>query len=410
MDSQTRPTPSLLAHLDTRTWLERWSREAIEAGDAIALDVSDEMRTTGWLGSPPATVEQVRAAEAKLGRKLPPSLQEFYAVTNGWPVLSMAFDALRPVHELGWVRDLDPELVAIWSETESGDEPNAEEYHDGSPLLRRSLLLNTGTDHFLLDPARQIPNPHGDEPEWAAVGFTSWHPGAGEADWSFRAGLEDHYATFIRFDAPDSQTRQEVAEQVEHAYRGLLKGERSHADVLKEATKFGNDRARVLRTQAQILGQAHSGSSRISNLDLRVPEIADDPAVLEDLLPLLVYGSLGPGYENDRRALERTMELAPERCLNRLRELVATFRRGDDLRADFGYAPAFAKAVDEARSLAAAGRGEEAFGHIVRGLKHWRPLSGGHLAPMGLLWDHDLAPVMADRQRRRAVLETQRGR
>ncbi len=171
-----RPIRSLLAHLDTRTWLERWSREALEAGDEIALDVTEQMRTTGWIGSPPASAQQVRDAETKLGRKLPPSLKDFYAVTNGWPVLSMGFDALRPVQELGWVRDLESELVAIWSSTEPDDETYAQEPDDGSFLLRRSLLLNTGTDHFLLDPARLTFGRLQNEPEWAAVGFTQLVP------------------------------------------------------------------------------------------------------------------------------------------------------------------------------------------------------------------------------------------
>ncbi len=65
--------------------------------------------------------------------------------------------------------------------------------------------------------------------------------------------------------------------------------------------------------------------------------------------------------------------------------------------------------VDEARSLAAAGRGQESFNHLVNGLKQWRPRSSGHLAPMGLLWDEELAGVMADPTRRRASLETKRG-
>lgn len=376
VDSEMRPIRSLLAHLDTRTWLERWSREALEAGDEIALDVTEQMRTTGWIGSPPASAQQVRDAETKLGRKLPPSLKDFYAVTNGWPVLSMGFDALRPVQELGWVRDLESELVAIWSSTEPDDETYAQEPDDGSFLLRRSLLLNTGTDHFLLDPARLTFGRLQNEPEWAAVGFTSWYPGAGEADWSFRAGLEDHYATFVRFHSPGSRTRQEVAEQVEVAYQLLLEGDRARADVLDRAVSFGDHRADVLRSQLHILDGRHDSPSHISDLDLRKPEIAEDPAVFEDLLPLLVLGCPG----NDRQALDRTIERAPQQLAHRLRELLATFQREPGLRADFSYAPAFAVTVDEARSLAAAGRGQESFNHLVNGLKQWRPLSSGHLA------------------------------
>ncbi|MCX5097256.1 SMI1/KNR4 family protein [Streptomyces sp. NBC_00365] len=36
-----------------------------------------------WLGFAPASEVEVAAAEARLGRRLPPSLREFLLVTNG---------------------------------------------------------------------------------------------------------------------------------------------------------------------------------------------------------------------------------------------------------------------------------------------------------------------------------------
>jgi hypothetical protein len=67
----------------------------------------------------------------------------------------------------------------------------------------------------------------GTDSEWATTCWTSWYPGAGRQQPSFRAGVESHYASFVCFEAPDSVTHAEVAAQVEDAYQRALRGNRS---------------------------------------------------------------------------------------------------------------------------------------------------------------------------------------
>lgn len=120
--------------------------------------------------------------------------------------------AVRSVQELGWVVDLDPELVRIWDESTADLEPEGSAPEPS--LLKRALLLSIGSDCFLLDPGRVDGTG-----EWASCGFTSWYPGAGEPTSSFRAGMDGHYANFVRFTAPESMTRAEVAAQVPRCTR-----------------------------------------------------------------------------------------------------------------------------------------------------------------------------------------------
>ncbi|GAB3274797.1 hypothetical protein [Kineosporia babensis] len=378
---------SLLSHLSLRSWLERWSQEAIEQAEAIGLNVTDEMRASGWIGAEPASAPAVAAAEARLGRALPPSLREFYAVTDGWPVLSMDFGGIRPVGEIGWTRDLDPDLIEAWP---ADQEPDAD---DGAPLLRRSLLLNTGPDRFLLDPA------HVEQNEWAAVSFTSWYPGAGEQQPSFRAELEDHYATFVNFDVPRSQTRAEIADQVEHAYRSLLAGRREEEDIFEQAGRFGDERAQVLAIQVNALTGAPADHS---DLIWRSRAVTGDAAVQNDLLPLLVIGALDPAAGEEHRMTSFSQSAPPE-FASQARQLAVRYRFERGLTASFSRTPVFARAVDQARALIQAGRENEAFDVVLGGLRPWTPESGMHLAPLGLLWDKELGPLMTAERRRRLL-------
>jgi cell wall assembly regulator SMI1 len=68
-----------------RPFLQRWSEEWIDSHDPEKERELDEAAVRDrWLGFAPASEEEIAAAEARLGRTLPPSLREFLAVTNGW--------------------------------------------------------------------------------------------------------------------------------------------------------------------------------------------------------------------------------------------------------------------------------------------------------------------------------------
>lgn len=389
----------MLEHLDWAELLRRWSQEALDHADDLNLYVTPAMRSSGWIGEPPAPPGAVAAAEHRIGRPLPPSYRSFVELADGWPVTSFNFGAVRPLASIGWVADLDPYLIEIYEET-TGDLRWPEDSIDGPPLLRRSLLLSTGTDNFLLDPGRVDA-----AGEWAACNFTNWNPGAGKHAPSFRAGLEGHYASFVRFEAPDSVTHAEVAAQVESAYLAALRGDRSQEHVLSAARFFGSVRADALEFQVHELAGQVDGALSIGSLAFG--ELGPDPALLDDLLPLFVAAALDPRTGHSW-ALDLAISRASEQPQERLRTLAAEYQRTGGLDADFSYAPAFAAAVSSARALLRQGRDEHAFAQIVDGLPSWQPLSPLQLAPMGLLWDHELASLIKQ-ERRLRVLYASRG-
>ncbi|MFI6800557.1 SMI1/KNR4 family protein [Streptosporangium canum] len=57
--------------------------------------------------------------------RLPPSYREFLQVTNGWDEYSHSCLRLMPLAEVGWTRDVDPELARIWDQLE--DDPDSQD-------------------------------------------------------------------------------------------------------------------------------------------------------------------------------------------------------------------------------------------------------------------------------------------
>ena len=205
-------------------------------------------------------------------------------------MLSFDFGQVRPVAELDWVANAGPGLYAVVCADHGYEWPPDSD--DGPALMNRALLLGTGTDNFLYDTGRV-----GADGEWATTCWTSWNPGAGGQQPSFRAGLESHYASFARFKARDSVTHAEVAGQVEDAYQRSLRGDRTGEGVISRARHFGSPRADVLEQQLNVLASKYRAET--SMLTPAKSEYAEDPAMLADLWPMLVVGALAVSAASD---------------------------------------------------------------------------------------------------------------
>lgn len=130
------------------------------------------------LGKEGSGVEEERLVEFErlMGVRLPPSYREFLRVTDGWER-----GGLRALTDVGWLRELDAELVDIW---DGGAGPSDEEYfvygaeqdsiNFRPEYLRDMLLIGDGDDgSYLLNP-RVVT----DQGEWEAWYMAPWMPGA----------------------------------------------------------------------------------------------------------------------------------------------------------------------------------------------------------------------------------------
>ena len=157
--------------------LQELSLLAIADDDLRPLIDPDKVQRA-WLGEPPASEQEIAAAEARLGIGLPPSYRAFLRVSNGWSHPNAFVMQLAGVAEIGWTGEIAPDLVSGWARgvaeaaAQFGAPPPAPE-----DLLGQTLLINR--PHEMDDNAYIMLNPkgmHGMEMEgWF---FSSWNPGA----------------------------------------------------------------------------------------------------------------------------------------------------------------------------------------------------------------------------------------
>lgn len=186
---------------DWRKFLQEYSDELLRTSD-LRITIPPEARESKWMGFKPASPEAIEAAEKRLGRKLPKSLREFYAVSNGWRATGYSIKDILPVESIGWLKDKDHDFYSLVSKTESTRGPFRED-PDGSRLreyvldqgtrVKRSLVISSWGDAaiLLLDPGD---HPH--DGEWPAGMWASWTPGMEwEAD-SFGGLMQKELETF----------------------------------------------------------------------------------------------------------------------------------------------------------------------------------------------------------------------
>jgi hypothetical protein len=191
-----------------RDLLQRWSDELLDPvlhEQERAEPFPDEVRSAHWLGAAGATREEVGALEDRLGTTLPPSYRQFLLMSNGWLNTTTDIERVLPVQEVGWTRDLDPELVGGWTDGHDAADLRVddEEYfvygEAQDPVsIRREYLPHTlkishtpdATDVYLLNPC--VVTPDG---EWEAWYLAHWLPGAVRYR-SFWDLMNDEYQRF----------------------------------------------------------------------------------------------------------------------------------------------------------------------------------------------------------------------
>jgi len=167
------------AQTDPEKWralLQQLSELAI--ADEIHEELKPEQIKERWLGEPPATDEQIAEAEQRLGVKLPPSYVAFLKVSNGWHYPNPFVARVAGTEELGYLRDIDPDLISAWNsgyDSEAVEEASGQEWPEKH--LANTILINVPSDfddasNLMLNPATV------QDGEMEAWFFSSWTPGA----------------------------------------------------------------------------------------------------------------------------------------------------------------------------------------------------------------------------------------
>lgn len=176
------------------TWLTEWAHEMSSKDDAFYEDllrdsgIDPERILAKHYLNEPASEASITELELRLGLSLPPSYRAFLRASDGFAMPAAEIGPLRLFRssEVGWLRDLDPETLAIWTADGAKNAipddvyftygPGAQSITMRSEYLHRTIVISTvepgGTAVFLLNPAIVQAG------EWEAWMFAHWLPGA----------------------------------------------------------------------------------------------------------------------------------------------------------------------------------------------------------------------------------------
>lgn len=200
-----------MATFDWRPLLERWSQEILRDDPIYRQTLPDDVVSTGWLGYPGATEQEIEEAEARLGTRFPPSYRTFLSVTNGWRRTAHRMERLWSTEELEWFPVRHQEWIDIWIEESEGlPFITDEQYFVYGPrqdsvsmrteylpsLLDISPLGDYGSAIYLLNP--QVVTSEG---EWEAWFMATWLPGARRFR-SFWEMMQGEYQPFLDLRRP----------------------------------------------------------------------------------------------------------------------------------------------------------------------------------------------------------------
>jgi hypothetical protein len=153
---------------DWKTLLAPVSARLLDTADSNDIDwlrrsdpEAERVLASGWLGYPGATEAQIAAAEARLGKSLPPDYRQFLLLTNGWrDFRQYPFGLVRllPVEEIDGIVAYDDRerigRVEAWLELKTTGQLS--EYEDEPPEdhFRATILIgeSDGNECIMLNP------------------------------------------------------------------------------------------------------------------------------------------------------------------------------------------------------------------------------------------------------------------
>ncbi|GED90566.1 SMI1/KNR4 family protein [Streptomyces sp. 6-11-2] len=375
-----------------RRWQEEWTPDEDDAEDLAegGLTLADLT-----LSASPAAEAEITAAEDRLGTRFPPSYRQFLGASNGWRFDKGSIYRLGAAHEIAWFGDpLD--LTAIYQEALT--EHSTEQDVLLAGMWQRALQLETDSDisYALLDPGDTD-----EDGEWALYVYKGWSGELPDRYPSFRAYMQRMYQDFhsARAAGPGfvNDTTRALDADVERARSEALSGRWETArELLTEAERYGRPSARGMLRQLEVL--AHGGGY------YGFGELVADPRYTGELVPVMAAAHL---RDNRSGALPHRFVLGTETddgVSTAADAILAQVRDGS-----YRYAPdgAFGRAAAEARESARWGDTDAAWRVIRAALPSWSPPGPDLLAPLGLLADPVLGPVVT-RERGLELLATPR--
>jgi len=125
---------------------------------------SANQQKSGWLGNVPSSTKDISDLEQKLNLELPTDYKHLLELSNGFAAPSFTEPQFLSIAEVDFLKNINSELIEIWSETGNGE--IAKE-------LERSICIagKNEEQQFLLIP------PNVSNADWQYWKFAHWIPG-----------------------------------------------------------------------------------------------------------------------------------------------------------------------------------------------------------------------------------------
>lgn len=158
---------------------------------AIQLDGSaftDEQKSLEWLGSTPASKEEIKSAESRLGIEFPNDYKNFLLITNGFFTPSDSTEpTFETVDKINYLKNVDTYLLEVW---------NKGPLIDVGEQLNKTIVIGGINDeqYFFLIP------PGSSDGKWQYWKFANWIPGEERYQ-----NLENYFQSVLDFIKDSSQ-------------------------------------------------------------------------------------------------------------------------------------------------------------------------------------------------------------
>jgi len=162
--------------------MEQWNHRLMAS--SLSEKLPADIKAHGWAGLPPATQNQMAAAEKHIGIALPPSYRSFLEVANGWHRLTDSIDRLLSTEQIDWFRRDNKSWIAAFTRPsqygELEESPDEEYFSYEVPVEFRNAHLKETLQISAVDDAVLLLNPQviDSAGEWEAWYFANWVPGA----------------------------------------------------------------------------------------------------------------------------------------------------------------------------------------------------------------------------------------
>lgn len=158
--------------------LKKISEKSIELGD---FEFTEEQTENKWLGNQPASENEIKLTEKRLGMELPTDYKMFLSITNGFSAPNDVKPTFESIDKIDFLKNINSSIIKAYS---------IDGIENIGKQLEKSIIVGGINEEqsFLLIPSDL------EREKWKYWKFANWHPGEEEHE-----SLESYFKEVLSF-------------------------------------------------------------------------------------------------------------------------------------------------------------------------------------------------------------------